>query len=217
MFDGPGQGNARRKYGLTFDYRWEKPVAAVLDFFKLDNVTLLGISLGGYLCLRAAAFEPRINRIIANSVAYDHMQIPPVLLQPVVKLFYFKFRNFTNNASWKQIKQGGRQSWYLRNLMYMTGVEQPIEGIDIVSQMTADKLYCEKITQDVLILTSRDDHFVPFKMHKKQIQALTNAGSVTGKIFYKDSSAANHCQVGNIGLALETMLEWIKQKGGCDG
>ncbi|MBU1343089.1 MAG: alpha/beta hydrolase [Proteobacteria bacterium] len=40
-FEGPGQGNALRKYGLAFDYRWEKPTKAVLDYFKLDAVTLL--------------------------------------------------------------------------------------------------------------------------------------------------------------------------------
>jgi hypothetical protein len=44
-FEGPGQGAARKKYGLAFDYAWEKPVKAILDYFKLADVTLLGISL----------------------------------------------------------------------------------------------------------------------------------------------------------------------------
>ena len=52
------------------DYEWGKPVKAVLDYFDLDNVTWLGISMGGWFCFRAAAFEPRINRVIASSVSF---------------------------------------------------------------------------------------------------------------------------------------------------
>ncbi|MFC1873591.1 alpha/beta hydrolase [Chloroflexota bacterium] len=63
-FEGPGQGAALKKYGLTLNIEWEKPTSAVLDYFKLDDVTLLGVSMGGWLSLRAAAFEPRIKRVI---------------------------------------------------------------------------------------------------------------------------------------------------------
>ena len=63
--------------------------------------------------------------------------------------------------------------------------------------------------QDVLILTGKDDHFVPFKMHNMQVQALTNAKSVTARVFTEEDQAQNHCQIGNIGLALDVMLNWI--------
>jgi hypothetical protein len=73
MFEGPGQGAALKKSGLPLSHEWEKPVGAVLDNFGLDNVTLLGISMGGWMCFRAAAFEPRITRVIASSIAFDYM------------------------------------------------------------------------------------------------------------------------------------------------
>jgi alpha-beta hydrolase superfamily lysophospholipase len=57
MFEGPGQGSALEDGGLLLIPEWEKPVAAVLNQLQLDNVSLMGISLGGYLVLRAAAFE----------------------------------------------------------------------------------------------------------------------------------------------------------------
>jgi pimeloyl-ACP methyl ester carboxylesterase len=47
---------------------WERPVSAVLDFLMLRAVTLVGISLGGYLALWAAAFEPRIQSVVAYDV-----------------------------------------------------------------------------------------------------------------------------------------------------
>ncbi|MFC1948342.1 alpha/beta hydrolase [Chloroflexota bacterium] len=46
-FEGPGQGAALKKYGLALNIAWEKPTEAVLDYFNLDDVTLLGISMGG--------------------------------------------------------------------------------------------------------------------------------------------------------------------------
>jgi len=48
---------------------WHRPVAAaVLDTFGLNDVTLIGVSLGGCLAIRAAAFEPRVRRVIAFDV-----------------------------------------------------------------------------------------------------------------------------------------------------
>ena len=46
-FEGPGQGAALRKSGLTFTPEWEKPVGAVLNHYGADNVTIIGVSLGG--------------------------------------------------------------------------------------------------------------------------------------------------------------------------
>lgn len=210
VFEGPGQGEARKKYELAFDYQWEKPTTAVLDYFKANDVTLVGISFGGYLCFRAAAFESRIKRVIASSIAYDYPDFNPKIIQPLIKLYINKFRGFANRAFLKDLKKGDQKSWWMSNFMYMTKKEQPIDVIHVMAGLTADKLYCDRITQDILILTGRDDHYVPFKMHKKQVDALANAKSVTDKVFYEDTYASNHCQVGNMELNLNTMIDWIE-------
>jgi pimeloyl-ACP methyl ester carboxylesterase len=60
-FDGPGQGGARCLYGQVFDHDWERPVRAILDHLGLEGeVSLVGLSMGGYWALRAAALEPRV-------------------------------------------------------------------------------------------------------------------------------------------------------------
>jgi len=209
VFDGPGQGGARKDHGIVLDYEWEKPVKAVLDHFELSDVTLLGVSMGGYLCFRAAAFEPRIKRVIASSVAYDYTDFPAKILQPIVSLFYNVLTEYTNKATLKEIEKGGMKSWYFSNLMYMLDVKRPIEAVQYLTSLNASKLNCDKIVQDVLILTGRDDHLSPFKMHKKPVKALGNANSITEEIFYKDSHASNHCQVGNMELNFKTMVDWI--------
>ena len=41
----------------------------------LDEVTLMGISLGGGLVMRVAAFEPRVRRVIADDILTDFFEV----------------------------------------------------------------------------------------------------------------------------------------------
>jgi pimeloyl-ACP methyl ester carboxylesterase len=211
-FEGPGQGGARRRGGLALDLEWEKPAKAVLDYFKLDEVTWLGISMGGYLCFRAAAFEPRIKRVIALGIAYDYSQFPNLFAQLLMRLFFRYFRNFTNKMTLKKMQKDGMHAWSIGNLMYMADKSTPMEAAAVALKMNAKNLNSDLVRQDVLILTGRDDHFVPFKMHDMQVKALTNARSVTARVFTTEHHAQNHCLVGNMGLALETMVGWIEER-----
>ncbi len=212
-FEGPGQGAARRKYGLALDYGWEKPAKAVLDYFKLDDVTWLGISMGGWFCFRAAAFEPRIKRVIASSIAYDYMKGYNPIIR-MMHVFFFKYlRNFTNKMAMKSIKEGkGIEAWMTSNLMYITKKKTPMDAFEIWLQLNEKNLHSELVNQDVLILTGRDDHFIPFKMHDMQVKALTNARSVTARVFTEETHANNHCQIGNISLALDVVVKWLNEK-----
>jgi hypothetical protein len=47
---------------------------------------------------------------------------------------------------------------------------------------------------------------------EKQRKALVNAKSVTVRIFTKAEHADQHCQIGNIGLALQVMSDWLNTK-----
>ena len=208
-FEGPGQGGARKKYGLALDHEWEKPAKAVLDYFKLDDVTWFGMSMGGWLCFRAAAFEPRIKRVIASGIAFDYTQFPNIAGQLIMKLFFKHFRNFTNKVTLKKMKKDGMHTWTIGNLMYITNEKTPADAADVAFQMNEKNLHSDLVRQDVLVLTGREDHFIPFKMHDMQVKALTNAKSVFARVFTKEEQAQNHCQIGNIGLALDVILKWI--------
>lgn len=209
-FEGPGQGGALRKQGLALDPRWEKPAKAVLDYLGLENVTWLGISMGGYLCFRAAAFEPRIKRVIALGIAYDYTRFTNPAALFLMKFFLKYLKGFTNKVTLKKMQKDPMHAWTLGNLMYITDTKTPVEAADVAFRMNAGNLHSELVKQDVLILTGREDHFIPFKMHDKQVRALSNARSVTARVFTREEHAQNHCQIGNIGLALRVMLEWIE-------
>ena len=213
-FEGPGQGAALKKFGLPITYEWEKPTKAILEYFQLEDVTLLGISMGGWLCLRASAFEPRIKRVIATGHAIDYMQSMHPLLQ---KLHFWCLKhcwNFMNRmAVMKFEKREGMASWMVDHLKYITKKTQPLDALNFYLQLNDQNIHSELVKQDVLILSGEKDHLVPSKMHAMQLKALINTNSVTGRIFTEEEQAHNHCQTGNIELALETMIDWIEKTG----
>jgi len=60
-------------------------------------------------------------------------------------------------------------------------------------------------------LTGEDDEFFPARLMDKQKANLKNAHSVTTRIFTKEENASSHCQVGNVGLALKTISDWMER------
>jgi hypothetical protein len=81
-FDGPGQGTALEEGGMALTAERQWPVSAALDYFRLEPVTLSGLSLGGCLAVRAEAGEPRVTRVVADDVLTDLLncnlrQLPP--------------------------------------------------------------------------------------------------------------------------------------------
>lgn len=211
MFEGPGQGAALKKYGLPLTHEWEKPVRAVLDHFRLDNVTLIGISMGGWMCFRAAAFEPRITRVIASGIAFDYLQIPPLPIQ-ILARFLLRFPRLMDYLAGLKMKASYQERWGINNLMYITKISSPVQASDVLLRFNEQNQHPELVKQDVLILTGAEDHFIPLKMHYLQVNALKHARSLTARIFTQEEQGQNHCQIGNIGLALGVMQKWIEEK-----
>jgi pimeloyl-ACP methyl ester carboxylesterase len=211
-FEGPGQGGALRKYGLPITYEWERPTRAVLDYFSLADVTIIGMSMGGWFCLRAAAFEPRVKRIIASGHAIDYMKSMNVVLREIHLWCMGHFRAWMERMAEKKFRGQGQGAWIVDHLKYITKRNKALDALDFYLELNERNMHPERITQDVLVMTGTDDHFIPFKMHDMQIRALANARSVTGRLFTRAEHAGNHCQTGNIGLALKVMLEWLREK-----
>jgi pimeloyl-ACP methyl ester carboxylesterase len=210
-YEGPGQGGTRRKYGLAWDEKWEKPTKAVLDYFNLKDVTIYGISMGGHLCLRAAAFEPRIKRVVSSGGAVDYWKIPGPISRGLMKLFMSR-RKFTTKAIVKKMKKDEHHNWFAENSMFISKIDQPLDGMMKMFDLNEENAQPKKIIQDVLILTGRNDHFIPIKMHNITIKSLINANSIKGIIYTKETSAHNHCQIGNIPLVCKDTLNWLEEK-----
>jgi dienelactone hydrolase len=77
IFDGPGQGAALFRQGLSFRPDWEQVITPVVDWLLAradvdpERIAILGISQGGYWVPRAVAFEHRIAAAIADPGVVD--------------------------------------------------------------------------------------------------------------------------------------------------
>ena len=151
--------------------------------------------MGGWLCFRAAAFEPRIKRVIASSIAFDYMQIPPAPIAAFAR-FLFNYPKLMNYLAEMKMKKMPQEKWGIYNLMYITKKTNPFEASKIMLDFNEENLHSDLVRQDVLILTGAEDHFIPLKMHHKQVQALTQAKSITERIFTREDQGHNHCQIG---------------------
>lgn len=211
-FEGPGQGNVLIKQGIALDYKWEKPVKTILDYFDLNDVSIFGISMGGWFCIRASAYESRIKNVIASGHAIDYMKIPSPIARWIMMFFIKYFRKYTIKSFKKEIDKGGRKSWEIKNLMHITKKENPVEAFEYAKNLNEKNLHSEQLKQNVLLMTGKNDHFIPFKLHKMQKKALTNVNSLSERIFTKEEYADNHCQIGNIQLMLDTVINWLKDK-----
>jgi dipeptidyl aminopeptidase/acylaminoacyl peptidase len=73
-FDGPGQGESEFEHPLRHDF--EVPVGAVIDHLTArrdidpERIGLWGVSLGGHLAVRAAAFDARVRACVSLSGSY---------------------------------------------------------------------------------------------------------------------------------------------------
>ncbi|GAY72088.1 alpha/beta hydrolase family protein [Lentilactobacillus kosonis] len=71
-FDGPGQGAMIREQNIGFRNDWENVVSPVIDYLLTrddvvaDQIALMGISFGGLLAPRAAAFDHRLAAVVAD-------------------------------------------------------------------------------------------------------------------------------------------------------
>lgn len=208
-FEGPGQGGSRRLYNQYFDHNYEEPTKAVLDYFQLNEVTAIGVSMGGYWITRAAAFEKRITKVIAMPPLYDWLEMTNALNARLAKWF-LKHKHLTN--FFVRLKMNvATLKHTINNALFIQNKSEPYQAVEWMMGMNKEHICSQLVEQDVLLITGENDAFQPPILLQKQAQALINAHSVTTRIFTKEEHGDQHCQIGNLNIALKTMLDWIEK------
>lgn len=215
LFEGPGQGGVVREQGKHFTYQWEKPVKAILNMLELDDITIIGASLGGMLAPRAAAFDKRIQRVIAWSIFPNFFSAAlyafPKSVRIVMKwLVKNNFNDIINIKIKKIMSKDQTVDWAIRHGMYAYEASSPFAYLKKLNDFQMVNIG-DKITQDMLIIGAKKDHFIPKELYKDEIDALTNVRSLTYRLFTEKECAEGHCNVGNSKLCFDTMMNWIEQ------
>ena len=214
-FEGPGQGGALNDAGLPMTAEWHKPVSAVLDYFRVDRVALVGLSLGGCLVLRAAALEPRVERVVAYDVFTNLFDInlrqTSALLRGLLKvLLKLGAARIVNWMLARVARTSPVVQWGVQEGMHVTGTTSAFEFLQRTKQFQTEDVSAS-IKQDVLLMAGSEDHYVPIEQWHRQIRMLKNARSITARLFTRNENAGNHCQVGNYSLALRTIVNWLDE------
>jgi pimeloyl-ACP methyl ester carboxylesterase len=200
-YEGPGQGEALRKYGLNYTAEWEKPVKSVLDEFlrthaEPSKIVLIGMSMGGYFAPRAAAFEDRIDGVVAYDTCYDFGEVANRIIAAA-----------KNPEALKKIGVW----WAYSNALWTMGTKDADETLKACAAYTLAPV-ADRIRQDVLILAGTEDHFIPFHQTADFEKALVNARSVTTRIFDRQSGGSGHCQGGALTLYHSAVFDWLLAK-----
>ena len=103
--------------------------------------------------------------------------------------------------------------WVIAQGERVMGVATPADLFQAWREYRTDDV-SPLVTQDVLLMAGAKDHYMPLQMLPDQLMTLTAAHSVTARVFTEAESAQNHCQIGNMGLALKVILDWLDETGG---
>jgi alpha-beta hydrolase superfamily lysophospholipase len=214
-YEGPGQGSIIREQNLPFTPEWEKPNGTVLDTFlanhaKPRKIVLIGESMGGYLAPRAAAFDNRIDGVVAYDVFFDGGKIASRTVPDFV--FWLRRNHYDRTLNFLSgLNKNPGSVWATQNGMWTLGVNNPFAVLDAFKAYTLAPA-ASHIHADVLALAGADDHFVPGDQIDAFRKSLTNAHSVTTVMYDRASGGSEHCQLGAPSLWQATVFDRIASK-----
>ncbi|WP_058186231.1 alpha/beta hydrolase family protein [Terracidiphilus gabretensis] len=218
-FDGPGQFGPLHREHLTFRPDWENVLTPVINFAltlpEVDpaKIALMGISLGGYLAPRAAAFEKRISAVIANDGVYDYgvanmSAFPPEQRAAAEIAVRAKDAPQIDRAIAQAMKNSPTAAWAMTHGMHAFGAPTPRAYVAASLDYNLRNGIAESISCPTLVCEAEDDMFF-----KGQPQELYNhlVCPKTLMRFTDSEGAGAHCQVGAARLAFGRMYDWLDQ------
>jgi alpha-beta hydrolase superfamily lysophospholipase len=211
-FEGPGQGAVLEEQHVPLIPEWHEPVGAVLDSLGLRDVTLIGVSMGGCLAIRAAAFEPRVRQVVAFDVLADLFQImtqeqPLTVAVALRGLIAIGARRLVDESATTLAHRNLRLEWALSQAMQVFGSATPTEAIEAARKIHTRDVSAQ-VLQDTLLMAGTRDHYIPLGQLWEQARLLTSARSITARVFTETEFAQAHCQIGNLPLAIRVMTAW---------
>ena len=215
VFDGPGQAGPIHHQGLVFRPDWENVVGPVIDFaFTVPGVdgkkiALWGLSMGGLLAPRAAAFEHRLAAVVAVDGVYDMGQTGRdfIASDPGLERRLSAAADPELDAELAQlIAASPVLRWALDQGQYVFGAPTPRQTVAAMLDYNLRDGIAEKIACPALICDAPSDLFFT-----GQAQLLFDHLTCpkTFLEFTAEEGADAHCQVGAQRLALSRIYNWL--------
>ena len=217
-YEGPGQPSVVREQSKSFIAAWETVVSPIIDHLETlpwvdkKRIGLTGYSMGGYLCARAAAFEPRLAAVMCVDGVFD---------------VFLTFSHWAPPAAKKLLEQGSLDAKEREEFDQMlkvrtdasTGLRWAVDQAKwsfmtgAFEAMRKSKEMClkgvaERIKCPVFVGEAEHDQFF---MGQPQMLADAVGERATLVRFEDRVAAAAHCQVGAAVHLNQTVLGWFAE------
>ncbi len=226
-FEGPGQGEVIRVQHLPFRPDWEHVVRQVVNYavsrrdVDRHRMALWGISLGGYLAPRAAAFDHRLSACVADAGIYsvgellleglkEGQEVPPTMTTTELHDWLLGNPAEFNDAIYAMMQTSTSVRWQNQQGMFV--FRQPTPALMWAHYMQFSLVgLAQKIKCPTLVTWGETDSNDPDGGQAHQLyDSLTCRKRIIG--FSSEYEAGDHCQFGAFALSFGKKFDWLDRQ-----
>lgn len=195
IIDQPGTGEALRLHNLTARFDSEHWASRVVDWletkseFDPKRIGLEGVSLGGYYCPRAVAFEPRFACGVVWGANHDWRDVQKRRLE--------KEGSFPVPHYWAHVR-------------WVWGAKDQDDFMAIAENVHLDGVL-DRIKVPFLVTHGEKDSQIPLKWAQRTYEQLTNSPKRELKIFTEREGGVQHSSFDNSINAGHYIADWIAE------
>ncbi|AOW12048.1 hydrolase [Hydrogenophaga crassostreae] len=195
IVDQPGTGEALRLQGFTARHDSEHWASRVVDWLETRDdvdarrIGLEGVSLGGYYCPRAVAFEPRFAAGVIWGANHDWRDVQKRRLE--------KEGSFPVPHYWSHV-------------MWVWGAKDMDDFMKIAEDVHLDGVV-EKIKVPFLVTHGEKDSQIPLKWAHRTFEQLTNSPKRELKVFTDREGGVQHSSFDNSINAGQYIADWVAE------
>ncbi|MCI9868372.1 prolyl oligopeptidase family serine peptidase [Rhizobium skierniewicense] len=195
LVDQPGTGEALRLQGLTARFDSEHWASRVVDWLEGQSeidpsrIGMEGVSLGGYYCPRAVAFEPRFACGVVWGANHDWRDVQK-----------------------KRLAREGNLPvpHYWSHVMWVWGAKDMDEFMDIAEKVHLDGIL-DRIRVPFLVTHGEKDSQIPLRWAQATYDQLLNSPKRELKIFDASTGGVQHSSFDNSANAGAYIADWVAE------
>jgi dienelactone hydrolase len=195
VIDQPGTGEALRLHGMTAVFDSERWATPVMDWCQrrpdIDptRIGLEGVSLGGYFCPRAVAFEPRFAMGVVWGANHDWRAVQKARLAKEGSL---PVPHYWNHVRW------------------VWGAKDMDEFMRIAEDVHLDGVL-DRIRVPFLVTHGEKDSQIPLQWAHRTYEQLVNSPKRELKIFTDREGGVQHSSFDNSANAGTFIADWVAE------
>lgn len=195
IVDQPGTGEALRLHGLTARFDSEHWASRIVDWLEQKSevdakrIGLEGVSLGGYYCPRAVAFEPRFACGVVWGANHDWRDVQKKRLA--------KEGSFPVPHYWEHVR-------------WVWGAKDMDDFMRIAEQVHLDGVL-DRIRVPFLVTHGEKDSQIPLQWAHRTYEQLTNSPKRELKVFTEREGGVQHSSFDNSINAGHYIADWVAE------